>query len=161
MTRRKAFENYITQNLDKIYWFAFTYTRTREVAEDIVNDSVVKALKALHTLQDPTRMGAWFYRIVANTALSWIRSSKRELNLDQALAEAIPDQEDGFSDLNFNQMIQMLDSKSRCIVVLRYFEDRSFDDIAHILDENANTVKTRLYRALKVLRIEMEGSRNE
>lgn len=151
MTNRKAFEIYISQNVDSVYRFAYTYTRSREAAEDVVNDSVVKALKSMDTLRDRNQMGAWFYRIVANTALSWLRASKREVNLDQELAEAIPDREDGLSDLNFEQMIQVLDASSRSIIALRFFEDRPLDEIAHILDENINTVKTRLYRALKVL----------
>ena len=46
--------------------------------------------------------------------------------------------------------------KSRTVIVLRYFEDMKLEDISRIVDENLNTVKARLYRALKKLRITME-----
>ncbi len=157
MSNRKVFENYIVQNIDGIYRFAYTYMRSREEAEDVVNDSVVKALKAIGSLRDPNRVAGWFLQIVANTALTRLRQSKRETVLDPTLIEDIPEYEDSLADLTFEQMLDVLDPNSRAIVALRFFEDRPLDEIAVILDENLNTVKTRLYRALKVLRIEMEG----
>lgn len=157
MSNRKVFENYIVQNIDVIYRFAYTYMRSREEAEDVVNDSVVKALKAIGSLRDPNRVAGWFLQIVANTALTRLRQSKRETVLDPTLIEDIPEYEDSLADLTFEQMLDVLDPNSRAIVALRFFEDRPLDEIAVILDENLNTVKTRLYRALKVLRIEMEG----
>jgi len=55
-------------------------------------------------------------------------------------------------------MIEALEPKYKSIVVLRFFEGRSLEDIALILNENLNTVKTRLYKSLKILRIEMGES---
>lgn len=157
MTNRKAFENYITQNVDGVYRFAYTYMRSREEAEDVVNDSVVKALKAVGSLRDPKQVSSWFLKIVANTALTRLRQSKRETVLDPTLIEDTPVHDDSLADLTFEQMLNVLDPHSRAILSLRFFEDRPLDEIAVILDENLNTVKTRLYRALKVLRVEMEG----
>lgn len=157
MSNRKVFENYIVQNVDGIYRFAYTYMRSREEAEDVVNDSVVKALKAIESLRDSKRVASWFLQIVANTALTRLRQSKRETIMDPTLIEDIPDTDDSLANLSFEQMLDVLDPSSRAIIALRFFEDRPLDEIAAILDENLNTVKTRLYRALKVLRIEMEG----
>lgn len=53
-------------------------------------------------------------------------------------------------------MINRLDDKSRTVIILRYFEDLKLEDIADIVGENLNTVKARLYRALKKLRLELE-----
>lgn len=157
MSNRKAFENYILQNIDGVYRFAYTYMRNREEAEDVVNDSVVKALRAIGSLREPQRVSSWFLKIVSNTAITRLRQSKRETILDPTLVEDIPDYEDSLSNLNFEQMLEVLDPNSRAIISLRFFEDRPLDEIAAILDENLNTVKTRLYRALKVLKMEMEG----
>jgi RNA polymerase sigma-70 factor (ECF subfamily) len=76
--------------------------------------------------------------------------------VDPADMADIQDNGDGFSDISFEQMIETLEPKYKSIVVLRFFEGMSLEDIARILDENLNTVKTRLYKALKILRIEME-----
>ena len=53
-------------------------------------------------------------------------------------------------------MINRLDDKSRTVIILRYFEDLKLEDIADIVGENLNTVKARLYRTLKKLRLELE-----
>lgn len=53
-------------------------------------------------------------------------------------------------------MINQLDEKSRTVIILRYFEDLKLEDIAVIVGENLNTVKARLYRTLKRLRLELE-----
>ena len=70
----------------------------------------------------------------------------------------VQDDGDDFSDISFEQMIEVLEPKYKSIIVLRFFEGMTLEDIALILDENLNTVKTRLYKALKILRIEMEES---
>ena len=50
-----------------------------------------------------------------------------------------------------------LDEKSRTVLILRYFEDRKLEEIAQICGENLNTIKARLYRALKKLRLDLAG----
>ena len=64
--------------------------------------------------------------------------------------------EDHYQDLDLKQMINRLDDKSRTVILLRYFEDLKLEEIADIAGENLNTVKARLYRALKKLRLELE-----
>jgi len=156
MTKKQLFETYITENLDRIYRFAYTYTKNQQDAEDVVNESVVKALKAIDTLKSKEYMGTWFYRIVINTALSHLRTQNKIVYLDMAEAEAIAGKGDDYADLSFEQMIDILEPKYKSIVVLRFFEGMTLSEIAEILEENLNTVKTRLYRALGMLRIEME-----
>lgn len=157
MTNKQLFETYISQNIDSIYRFAYTYTANQQEAEDVVHESVLKALKSIHSLRNPEHMGTWFHRIVANTALTCIKRNKKLVCMDPVDMADIQDGGDDFSNISFEQMIGVLEPKYKSIVVLRFFEGMPLEDIAQILDENLNTVKTRLYRALKTLRIEMEG----
>lgn len=57
---------------------------------------------------------------------------------------------------NPEDALEALPANYHCIVILRYFEDLKIEEIAGILDENVNTVKTRLYKSLKKLRIKIE-----
>lgn len=66
--------------------------------------------------------------------------------------------EDIYENIDLKRAIENLDPKDRAIVVLRFFEDRQLGEIAKILDENLNTVKSRLYRVMKKLRLNLEGS---
>lgn len=158
MTTNKMFEDYISINIDRIYRFAYTFTRNREDAEDIVNDSVIKALNSLKTLKNTDVMGPWFYRIVTNTAITYLRKKNRIVYLDPADMEEALTENENFDRLDFEEIIDKLDYKYKSVLVLRFFEDMPLSDIAFIQSENLNTIKTRLYRALKLLKIEMEAS---
>lgn len=158
MTNKQLFETYISKHINSIYRFAYTYTTNQEDAEDVVNESVLKALKSINSLRNPNQIGTWLFRIVANTALTNIKKNKKIVYIDPIDMADVQDDGDDFSDISFEQMIGVLEPKYRSIVVLRFLEGMLLEDIALILDENLNTVKTRLYKALKILRIEMEGA---
>jgi RNA polymerase sigma-70 factor (ECF subfamily) len=158
MTNKQLFETYIHKNINNIYRFAYTYTKNKEEAEDVVHESVLKALKSINSLKNPDLLSTWFYRIVANTALTGIRGKRRMQYVDPADLTNFQNEGDEFSDISFKLMINILEPKYRSIVVLRFFEGLPFEDIACIVNENINTVKTRLYKALKTLRFEMEDS---
>lgn len=157
MTNKHLFETYISQNVDSVYRFAYTYTMNHLEAEDVVHESVLKALKSIDSLRSPEHMGTWFHRIVANTALTSMKRNKKFVYMDPVDMADVQDGSDALADISFEQMIGVLEPKYKSIVVLRFFEGMPLEDIARILDENLNTVKTRLYKALKTLRIEMEG----
>ena len=59
--------------------------------------------------------------------------------------------EDHYADLDLQNALDTLSEKDRCVVILKYFEDRKLTEIADILEENVNTVKSRLYRSLRRL----------
>lgn len=63
---------------------------------------------------------------------------------------------DQYRDLDLMEVLKQLDPKDRTIIVLRYFEDMKIEDVAKATGDNVNTVKTRLYRALKRLKIDLE-----
>ena len=156
MKKSKLFEDYITENIDSAYRFAFTYVRNKEDAEDILNESVVKAIKGINSLREPKHIKSWFFRIIANTAINYIRRQGKIVYLDYDDMEHLQKTEDDYSDLNFNELIEKLDQKYKSIIVLRFFENMTLQEIAQVLDTNENTVKTRLYKALKILKVDVE-----
>lgn len=74
---------------------------------------------------------------------------------DEALEYLSSGREDQYEDIDLNQAMDQLPVKYKTIIILRFFEDLKMDEIAEIIEENVNTVKTRLYRALNLLRITM------
>ena len=64
---------------------------------------------------------------------------------------------DDYSELSFNETIEKLDIKYKEIIILRFFENMTLQEISGVLNINENTIKTRLYRALKILKLEIEG----
>ena len=62
---------------------------------------------------------------------------------------------DTYEDIDLQEALERLPEKYRIVVILRYFEDMKIGDIAQVLNENENTIKTRLYNGLSKLKIEL------
>ena len=149
-----AIEQLLLDNYETYYRLAYSYVRQEQDALDIVQESAYKAIKDCQKVKNPQYLSTWLYRIVINTALDLIRKRKKE-ELSDTMPEAI--WEDRYGDVDLKYMLEQLDEKSRTVVILRYFEDMKLEEIAKILDENLNTVKARLYRTLKKLRLDLEA----
>lgn len=152
-----VFTEFIRENKESFYRLAFSYVKNQEDALDIVQDSIHKAILSYHTLQDEKVLKSWFYRIVINTSLDFLRKHKRVSVLDADTLEYMTEgKEDSYDNLDLERAIEQLPSEYRSIIILRYFEDLKIEEVASVLGENTNTIKTRLYKALKLLRIEMQ-----
>ncbi len=154
MTTKDEFEKFISKNLDAVYRFALILTKNKEDAEDVVNESVIRAIRGINKLKNRQYMKTWFYRIVINTARSYMKKNRRTLSLETEIF-TFEITNDDYSALTIESLINTLDEKYRSIIVLRFCEDMPIKDIADILGENENTVKTRLYKALKILKREV------
>ena len=153
--KKDLIAQYVTANSASFYRIALSYTRNRDNALDVVQDAVYKALKSSHTLREPAYLKTWFHRILINTAVDFLRRNQRyQLTCDEAAFDA-PTQ-DHYENLDLTAAMAILSEEQRIVVILRYFEDMRLADIAEILDVNPNTVKTRLYAALKKLRVQIQ-----
>ncbi|MFC5590834.1 RNA polymerase sigma factor [Sporosarcina soli] len=159
MTKDEKFElveNFIVENQEAYYRLAYSYVRNKENALDIVQDAIVKALHSIDRLKEQSYLKTWFYRIVVNTSIDYIRKHQRVSVMDgDILALHLPQLEDEVTDLDLLDAIDQLPTKYKTIIILRFFEDLKIDEIAEITGDNVNTIKTRLYAALKKLRLEM------
>ncbi len=156
MSNRQLLEKFITENLDNAYRFAYSYTKNSQAAEDVVSESVIKALSAIDTLKNKEFLKTWFYRIIINTAISRIRSEQKIIYIDSKDTDIYEKTFDDYSHITLNEFIEKLDEKYKTVIILRYFEDMTLEEISKVTGENLSTVKSRLYRGLKILKTEME-----
>lgn len=147
-------ETILTENYKKYYRLAYSYMRNEDDALDVVQESAYRAIRDCGKVKNKDYLSTWIYRIVVNTALDLLRKKKKE-TLTQELPE-IP-VEDQYQETELRTLLEQLDQKSKTIIILRYFEDLKLEDIADILGDNLNTVKARLYRSLKKLRLNLEA----
>jgi len=77
----------------------------------------------------------------------------REVSLDEMPVEE--GREDSYENIDLRRALDAMDERDKAVIELRYFEDMKLEDIARVLGENPNTVKSRLYRGLKKLRLEL------
>ncbi len=151
-------ERLLLENYETYYRLAYSYVRQEQDALDIVQEGAYKAIRDCKTVKNPDYLSTWVYRIIINAALDLIRKRKRE-ELSDNLPEAV--WEDSYRDMDLSDVLERLDERSRTVVILRYFEDMKLEDIARIVGDNLNTVKARLYRALKKLRLDLEADAYE
>lgn len=152
----KILTNCITENKENVYRLAYSYVKNKEDALDIVQDSIYKAITNIELLKNPNAVKSWFYRIVVNTSLDFLRRNKKVQAMEPEMIETYsPGAEDIYTDMDLQRTLEDLPTKYRSVIVLRYFEDLKIDEVAEVLNENTNTIKTRLYQALQLLRVKL------
>lgn len=145
---------FIEENQDKLYRIAFSYIKNEDLALDIVQESIEKALRNIKTLKHEEYVKTWFYRILINESLGYIRRNK---NATLCQVEDLKD------DIEWNDNITIegidlynnigkLKEKLRTVIILRFFEDLKIEEIARITKTSPNTVKSRLYKGLEELK---------
>lgn len=147
---------FVLENKEKFYRLAYSYVKNEEDALDIIQESIHKALKGIHTLENSQALKSWFYRIVVNTSLDLLRKKKKEMIVDDDTIEFFsPKKNDKYENVDLTRLLNELPPKYRTVIILKFFEDLKIREIAEVLNEKENTIKTRLYKGLKMLRIEM------
>lgn len=151
--KRKKVEKYLIENREYYYRLAYSYVKNEADSLDIIQESIIKALISIESLKEIEKVKSWFYKIVIRTSIDYIRKNKKYNDMID-ISEIINNgKSDEYKDLDLYKALDELDEMYKTIIILRYFEDMKINDIADILDENPNTVKTRLYAGLKKLKI--------
>ena len=146
--------NYIKENEDKFYRIAFSYSKNEDAALDIVQEAIVKSLNHINKLKNEEYVKTWFYRILINECLQYIKKNKRIITYESQEIENKIEWNDDISinGIDMYKYIQNLNKNLRTVIILRYFEDMKIEEIAKITKTNINTVKSRLYKALEILK---------
>jgi len=159
MSKQEMFdlvEEFVQENRQKHYRIAYSYVRNEQDALDIVQEATLKALRSIDRLREVRYLKTWFYRILVNTALDFIRKHGRvTLMEDDTIDFFLPSEVNHPENVDLQKAIYELEPMYQTVIILRFFEDLKLSEIAKITDVNLNTVKTRLYTALRQLRVEM------
>lgn len=145
---------FIEENQDKLYRIAFSYVKNEDLALDIVQESIEKALRNIKTLKHEEYVKTWFYRILINESLGYIRRNK---NTTLCQVEDLKDNIEWNDNITIEGIdlynnIGKLKEKLRTVIILRFFEDLKIEEIARITKTSPNTVKSRLYKGLEELK---------
>jgi RNA polymerase sigma-70 factor (ECF subfamily) len=165
------FEDDAMQYAQQLYAAAMRMTRNPADAEDLVQETFLKAYRAYHTYTEGTNLKAWLYRILTNTYINRYRKlSRRPKELDlgevedlylyrrvstEGTREASRSAEEevlsGFVDSDVKQAIEALPEHFRLPVLLADVEGFSYKEISDIMDVPIGTVMSRLHRGRKAL----------
>lgn len=158
-----ALYDYIMEQQNQLYYTAFAWLKNQEDAMDALQDAVCKASQAVGNLRNPQAMKSWFYRILFHCCMDIGRKKQKIIPMEEA-GTHIADERQNIEYEDYRYLYQALDKlneKQKPIVILRFFEDKKIDEIAEILEISPNTVKSRLYAALKKLKLNLEEKHYE
>ncbi len=162
--RRDALARRIEQSLDRGYRLARAILADEREAEDALQDACMTAWRRGDSLRDPDRFQAWFERILINGCRDRLRGRQRQRVRSIALQAAWLAEGEGMApdpagrDGVLDDAFDRLDPDHRIVVLLRFWQDLTVEDIAERLGLPAGTVKSRLHYALRTLRTSLEAS---
>jgi RNA polymerase sigma factor (sigma-70 family) len=150
-----------------VFTLALRLVKTREDAEEVAQDSFIKAYRALADFKGNSKFSTWLYTIVNNTGITFLRKKKLEIHsLDNEKVFELADSVDsGFRANQVEQKsrsamitnaIALLGPDDAEIITLFYKAEQSLEEIAAILHVETNTAKVRLHRARARLKEKMQ-----
>ena len=153
-------------HLDALYNLARWLARDPTEAEDLVQETYLRAVRAAHQFQPGTNLRAWLFQILRNTFFTLYKRKGREpevmdpevldgmsgLGGPTGVEHRLAGPPDGTAGLDLTAALKRLPEEYRSVVLLADLEDFSMGEIARIMDCPVGTVKSRLFRARAILR---------
>jgi RNA polymerase sigma-70 factor (ECF subfamily) len=162
----EAFETLVKRYQQSIYFLCRKMTGSHQSADDLSQDTFIKAYFALDTFKDGMNFFTWIRKIAINNSLNFLKKSKREESLGDNV-ENIRDQSSIGQELpqemlrrnrmeqTFKKALKTLPAEQKIVFVLRVFENQSYKEMAKILNISKGTVMSRLSRAREKIKSAM------
>ena len=169
---RSAFTALVELNQERLFASMIQVTGSPDEAEEVVQEAFIRAFMKLDTFQRNSQFFTWLYRIAFNSALTRKRRKRARISLDHWRENnglEVADPSDAVDEPMLRQervdlvraAIEILSEDHRAILVLREMQERSYEDIAEILDISIGTVRSRLSRARNQLKATLEAMESE
>ena len=171
----EAYRGLVERHSRSVFRLAFRMTGSEPDAEDVVQETFMRAYKQLHRWEARSSFSTWLYRIAANYSLDLVRRRKRhaEVGLEESrgngeeagdVLRALPTNQPGPERLLISSNVQAqvtqtlgeLSQQERTAFVLRHFEGQSIEEISGALGLSANAAKHSIFRAVQKLRRALE-----
>ncbi len=163
----QAFGTLVERYKDYVFTIVVRVLKVREEAEEIAQDTFIKAFESLDSFRGESKFSSWLYSIAYRKALDRVRKNKRQQTT--GLLEEITESDAGTID----NALQLMETKERkekirqCImelpeidatlITLYYFEDQSVKEIAQVTNLSEDNIKIKLYRSRKKLFTLLQG----
>lgn len=167
-----AFAELVDLYKDKLYHLGYRMLSNRHEAEDVVQETFLRVHKNWNRYDDKQKFSTWIYRIATNLCIDRLRKRKPSYYLDAEMNdqdgldgytlipgdERTPETEYLLSETQqtIHQAIEGLPAKYKSVIVLRYLQELSLQEISEVLDMPVTTVKTRVHRGREFLRKKLE-----
>ncbi len=171
----QAFDLLVIKYQTRLISTAFKFVKDMQIAEDIVQESLIKSYKSLHSFREDSSFYTWVYRITVNTAKNFLVSKKRRGELLQAeigkegaieIEQFSLDSPEALlmrSQLKhlIENCLNQLSEETKTAITLREFDGLSYEEISKIVNCPVGTIRSRIFRGREILDKEIENYREE
>ena len=159
MGDKNAFAELIRRYERPLRYFINQLLDNSELTEDIFQDTWLTVISRIHGLRETNAFPAWLYRIARNKVYQQLRTKKTELELDENIAVENHAEDDDFSvedAVRIHKGLKELPLEYREVLMLRFLEQMSYEQISQVLNCKLGTVRSRIYYAKIALKKELE-----
>lgn len=165
---QKAFKLLLKKYREAIYHVIFKIVHNPQEAEDLVQETFIKAFSSLSSYRSQYKFTTWLYRIAANSSIDYLRKKKiTAFSLDEEIRTKHGKVSLDLADWTYNPEIELvakqkkfsvekaietLPKRYKEVIILRHKEEKSYEEIATILKIPVGTVKARIFRARVLLK---------
>lgn len=144
---------------EKFYRFVYCYVKNEHDAMEVLSEATYRAFSSKDSLKEPKYFDTWMCRILIRCAYDYLKQNKRFLPYDDFIEEPEAVNEQDLSDMRIDiyRMLETISPEDRTLLILKFFEERTFEDISKIVELPVNTVKSKVYRSLERLRRTQKG----
>lgn len=155
--QRKAFGEIVKAYSEQLYWQIRRMVLSHDDANDLLQNTFIKAWSNLEYFRGDAKLSTWLYRIALNECLNFLNKQRaqNQLSLDEAEANALGKLEsDPYFDgdetqLLFEKAIRTLPEKQRIVFNLKYFQEMKYEDMSEILGTTVGALKASYHHAVK------------
>jgi RNA polymerase sigma-70 factor, ECF subfamily len=156
--KRRAFTELMRRYQRRVYWVARRIVGTHEDADDIAQETFVKAYTALGDFRGESSFFTWLYRIAVNLSLNAVRKRQlvNYLRENDIINRIFPGSDDPSREVEFKETesrlqeaIASLPEKQRVVFVMRYFDEMSYDEISEVTKTSVGGLKANYFHALR------------
>jgi RNA polymerase sigma-70 factor (ECF subfamily) len=156
----EAFRKLVNAYQERAYWIAYNILSDHGIAQDITQEAFIRVFRSIRTFDIKKKFYTWFYQIVINLCIDYLRKVARDKEITFDDMTDIPEPREEPSDLaerkesakDIREALAMMPAKYKTVIVLRDIEGFSTDEVAEITGCEPATVRWRLHRARKLFR---------
>ncbi|MDB4534613.1 sigma-70 family RNA polymerase sigma factor, partial [Vicingaceae bacterium] len=156
-SRNYAYNLIVRKYQERVYWHIRRILINHEDADDVTQNTLIKAWKGLHKFKEESQLYTWLYRIATNESITFLNKKKKRFfvsinDIEHELSQSLESDDQYSGDeiqLTLQKAILTLPEKQRLVFNMRYYDEMKYDEIAEVLGTSVGALKASYHHAVK------------
>ncbi len=164
-SRNLAFSQLVNKYQERLYWHIRRIVIDHDDADDVLQNTFIKAFKNLDSFREDSQLYTWLYRIGTNESLTFLKKKKRNIfvpfdDVSHGLSsklEADPELSGDAIQLKLQQALLTLPTKQRLVFNMKYFEEMKYEEISEVTGTSVGALKASYHHAVKKIEAHLKN----